>query len=291
MKFDKDRRRGLIGTILVHSLILFFLILMALRTPLPMPGEEGVEVNLGYDENGLGDIQSETPPNMISPKPKPKNIPPQEPEKSIEPVEEDVVNQDVEEAPVIEEKEKDEQEVQENEQEIVDETIEEQPIEDIIDSSFIYEEKVEEIVLEEQKPVVNTRALYTGSTTKGQGTSQGVTQGGGDQGKPYGDKESQVYDGKGGVGNGISFFLGGRGSLLLEKPTAKFNEQGSVVVNIWVDRAGIVKKAQVSAKGTTIVDPKLKKIAVDAAYNSKFAQDNNASELQRGTITYNFIVR
>ena len=63
------------------------------------------------------------------------------------------------------------------------------------------------------------------------------------------------------------------------------------MVNIWVDRAGIVKKAQVSAKGTTIVDPKLKKIAVDAAYNSKFAQDNNASELQRGTITYNFIVR
>ncbi len=26
---------------------------MALRTPLPLPGEEGVEVNFGYDDQGL----------------------------------------------------------------------------------------------------------------------------------------------------------------------------------------------------------------------------------------------
>ncbi|MAZ93934.1 MAG: hypothetical protein CMF58_05890 [Lentimicrobiaceae bacterium] len=288
MKLNKDRKRGIIGTILVHSIIFLLLILMALRTPLPLPGEEGVEINLGYDENGLGDIQTEPPANQVAPNP--KNYPPPEPEKNIESVEEDIVTQDVEEAPSID-KEVYDQEIQENEDEFIEEKLEDYTPEEVIDSSYIHEENIEEVVLEEQKPVVNTRALYTGSTAESQGNSQGVTQGSGDQGKPYGDKDSQVYDGKGGAGNGISFFLGGRGSLLLEKPTAKFNEQGSVVVNIWVDRSGIVKKAQVSAKGTTIVEPRLKKIAIDAAYNSKFAQDKNASELQRGTITYNFIVR
>ena len=45
MKVDKDRRRGMIGTITVHVLLLVFILLAALRTPLPLPGEEGVEVN------------------------------------------------------------------------------------------------------------------------------------------------------------------------------------------------------------------------------------------------------
>jgi len=76
----------------------------------------------------------------------------------------------------------------------------------------------------------------------------------------------------------------------LEQPSATFKEQGTVVVSIWVNREGIVKKAQVSAKGTNVLDHNLRNIAVDAAYNSTFAKDNTAAETQRGTITYNFIL-
>ncbi|NQU35920.1 MAG: hypothetical protein HQ521_22040, partial [Bacteroidetes bacterium] len=87
MKLDKDRRRGLIGTVLVHLILLVFLLLVALRTPLPLPGEEGVEVNLGYDDQGFGNIQSDVPPPKAEPVPVQEKIiqPTPEPEPEPEP--------------------------------------------------------------------------------------------------------------------------------------------------------------------------------------------------------------
>lgn len=297
MKIDKDRKRGIVGTVMIHSLLLIFLLLVALRTPLPLPGEEGVEVNLGWDDQGIGNIQSDAPPPKSEPIPIQEKIvqPPADPQ----PAEEEFITQDVEDAPVIEdevvEKEPEKEVVKEIIEEkkpdpIPEEIVEEKPVEKIIDSVFVEEESVEEVPIEEPKPVVNKRALYTGSSSDTQGTNQGITEGAGDQGKPHGYKESEDYSGQGGSGNGISFSLGGRGSLFLEKPTATFKEQGTVVVSIWVDQDGNVEKAQVNAKGTNILDQNLRKIAVDAAYNSTFIKDNNAAELQRGTITYNFIL-
>ena len=290
MKLNKDRRRGIIGTVIVHAILLVFLLLVALRTPLPLPGEEGVEVNLGYDDQGFGNIQSDVPPPKAEPVPVQKEViqPPVEQEPEPEIVEEEIITQDIEEAPVIEEEIKEEKE--EVVEPVVEEIVEEEPVEEIIDSVFVQDQPIEEVVIEDPKPVVNTRALYKGSTSDGEGTNQGITEGAGDQGKPHGYKDSDKYDGKGGSGDGISFYLGGRGSLHLEQPTAKFKEQGTVVVSIWVDKEGVVKKAQVSAKGTTVLDQNLRKIAVDAAYNSTFAKDNSAAELQRGTITYSFIL-
>ncbi len=298
MKVDKDRRRGMIGTITVHVLLLVFLLLVALRTPLPLPGEEGVEVNLGWDYQGAGDVQSDAPPPKSEPVPVQEKVvqPPAEPEP--EPVEEEIITQDIEEAPVIEEEVVEKEPEKEIEEEVIEEKkpdpipeeiVEDKPVEEVVDSVFT-EEIVEEIPVEEPKPVVNKRALYTGNTSDTQGTNQGITTGAGDQGKPHGYKESEDYDGQGGSGNGISFSLGGRGSLFLEKPTAKFKEQGIVVVDIWVDREGNVKKAQVNRKGSNILDQNLQKIAVDAAYNSTFAKDNTATVLQRGTITYKFVL-
>jgi colicin import membrane protein len=298
MKLDKDKRKGLIGTIIIHLVLLVFLLAMALRTPLPLPGEEGVEVNLGFNDQGYGQVQSEVPPPVDKPVPVKEKIvqPPADPEPEL--VEEEILTQDTEEAPVIEEEteEKTEEKKEEDpkEEEIKDpipeEEVDEESVEEIVDSVYTQEEVAEEIIVEDPKPVVNTKALYKGSTSNDQGTNQGITQGAGDQGKPHGYKESDEYDGRGGSGNGVSFYLGGRGSLHLEQPTAKFNEQGTVVVSIWVDQDGVVKKAQVSAKGTTVLDQNLRKIAVDAAYNSTFAKDNAAAEQQRGTITYNFIL-
>lgn len=300
MKIDKDRRRGVIGTVIVHAILLVFLLLVALRTPLPLPGEEGVEVNLGYDDQGSGNVQSDLPPPKAEPAPVPVKVeqPTPQPEPEPEPIAEEIITQDIEEAPAIEEvvekepeKEPEEEVKEEVEPEPVkEEVVEKEPIEEVVDSVFVQEQPVEEVVVEDPAPVVNTRALYKGSTSDGEGTNQGITEGAGDQGKPHGYKESDSYDGKGGSGNGISFSLGGRGSLHLEQPQAKFKEQGTVVVSIWVDQDGDVKRAQVSAKGTTVLDQNLRKIAVDAAYNSTFAKDQNAAELQRGTITYNFIL-
>jgi len=297
---DKDRRRGVIATTLVHLLLLVALIFMALRTPLPLPGEEGVEVNLGYDDQGYGDIQSETPAPIKQPTPPP----PQKKQviKEPEPVKEDkIVTQDIEETPKIEEnKIEEKKEAVKKPEEIVEEKkqpepekeiVEEKPVEKPVDSTLLtkFEEIVEEPA-EEPKPVVNERALYKGSSKSStDGTNQGVKPGVGDMGKPQGYKESDNYDGRGGKGNGPSYGLGGRGYLLLDEPPSTFNEVGEVKVTIYVDREGKVVDARIDYSGTNILDQRQRQQAIEAALNSKFERDPNAPERDRGWITYKFI--
>ena len=38
-----------------HVIVLLLLIFLGFFTPLPLPGEEGILVNFGNSENGLGD--------------------------------------------------------------------------------------------------------------------------------------------------------------------------------------------------------------------------------------------
>ena len=57
----KDKGFAVAGTILFHALAVLLLFLMAFRTPLPLPGEEGVEVDLGMMDQGMGNIQPEKP--------------------------------------------------------------------------------------------------------------------------------------------------------------------------------------------------------------------------------------
>ena len=295
---DKDRRRGVIGTTIVHLLLIVALLFLALRTPLPLPGEEGVEVNLGYDDMGMGDVQTESPPvQTVTPPPMPQQEV-TEPEPVVE--EEEIITQDIEETPVIEEEiteeVKEDPEPEPEPEEIIEEIPEpqeeivEEIIEKTVDSSLLYTENVAEKPVPNPEPVVNEKALFTGGSQNTSGTNQGIAGGAGDQGKPHGFENSNKYDGQGGLGNGISFSLGGRGSKFLDKPSANFKEQGTVKIDIWVDRNGNVKNAAVNRKGTNIIDPAMHQIAINAAKNSTFAEDPKALELQRGSITYNFIL-
>lgn len=300
---DKDRRRGIIGTTIVHLLLIVALLFLALRTPLPLPGEEGVEVNLGYDDQGYGDIQSDEPAPISEPTPPPPQEQQpvyEEPEPEI--VEEEIITQDIEEAPVIEEEviEEKPEEIKEPEEILEEkpepepekEIIEKEPEEQPIDSTFTTEsEEIVDEPVEEPKPVVNKRALYPGSSkTSTDGTNQGIEPGTGDMGKPEGYKESEKYDGKGGEGNGISYSLGGRGSKYLDKPKPRFKEPGRVVIKIEVDKQGNVLKASFQQLGSNvgILDEKVQ-LAIDAAKNSVFTESNSAPDKQVGTITYNFI--
>jgi len=286
-KLTNDQRKGLIGTIVFHAVLLVLLLFLALRTPLPLPGEEGVEVNLGYDETGYGQVQDNNPP----PKQKVQPTPPPEPEPEPQQQEENLT-QEVEEAPALEKKVEEKKPEKKIEKEPEKKQPEEktEPKKEPEKVEPEPEKAVEEKPKEEPKPEVNKRALFKGSSKNKDGKSQGVTKGGGDQGKPHGYKESDRYDGQGGQGDGPSFYLGGRGSKYLEKPTAKFTENGTVVVNIWVNPEGKVLKATLERKGTTILDENLINIAIEAAKNSTFEQDPSAPVEQRGTITYEFVV-
>ena len=91
-KEKKDKGIAVLGTIVFHALAVLILFLMAFRTPLPLPGEEGVEVDLGMMDQGMGNIQPEKPaiPQAAQPQQQPNQT------------KEDIVTQNDEEAPAIE---------------------------------------------------------------------------------------------------------------------------------------------------------------------------------------------
>lgn len=250
------RKKGLIGTVIFHLLLFLSFLFMALHTPLPLPGEEGVEVSLGNSETGNGLIQ----PENLEPieKPVPQVIENTEPE--------EIVQQDIEETPAIV---KEKKEITKPEKKVV----EEKPI-----------EKVKE------EPKVNPNALYTPNKNSNKTSgSQGNGDTQGDQGKPTGSAESTNPDGTSGAGNGVSFDLQGRGSVNLPKPSYDSKEQGKVVVTIWVNAEGRVVRVIEGTKGTTVTDQRLLAVAKEAALRAAFTPDPKATDLQKGTITYIFI--
>ncbi len=284
----KNKRNGIVGTILFHIGVLILLLFLALKTPLPLPGEEGVMVNFGYDETGMGnDQQLESAPAEIV---QPPSTPPQDLE------EREYLTQDIEEAPAIEKKKEPEKKEPEKVQPV--EKPKPEPAKEVL------------VPEPEPQPQVNQRAMYKGkSTTSTQGGQEGISGQPGDQGSQSGYAGNPNYQGKGGTGSqgegmgdsgtggdgtgpggsGISYSLGGRGSLSLHKPSYDSREQGKVVVTIKVDRRGNVTTAVPGAKGTNVSDQTLWNLAKDAALRSKFREDPDAPDIQVGTITYNFI--
>lgn len=255
-KERKSQIAAILGTIVFHALLIMVLLFMAFRTPLPLPGEEGVEVNLGYSDDGMGDLQPEEAAIM-------NNTSPSQPTPSDD---EAAVTENNEETPSIEKINK-----------------------------KIAKETPKPIVTKPQpdvpkEPSVNQNALYKGKNSQSKtGGSQGITGKPGDQGNPNGTPGSPNYLGGGGKGNGIDFDLGGRGAVSLPKPVYNSLEQGTIVVTIKVDRLGNVVSAQAGARGTTITEIGLRQQAEIAARKTKFVAKPDAPEEQRGTITYRFV--
>ena len=56
-KYPSEKEKGLIGTIIIHSLLLVVLIFVGFTIPPPPDFEEGIMVNFGTDETGFGLIE------------------------------------------------------------------------------------------------------------------------------------------------------------------------------------------------------------------------------------------
>lgn len=83
--------------------------------------------------------------------------------------------------------------------------------------------------------------------------------------------------------------LKGRSTLgALPKPSYSVQNEGVVVVDIWVDNYGNVQKAIAGGQGTTVTDKTLWAAARSAAMKTHFNQSMDAPALQQGTITYIF---
>lgn len=262
---NKHKLFGIIMTVVFHAIAIILLLTLCFRTPLPLPGEAGVEVNLGMYAQGMG-VESK---QEIAAKPAPQAPKPVQQEMPSEPTE-DILSED-EETPAIEE-------------EVVKDDEEEKPVEEVKETEEIEETK------EEEKPVVNQRAMFQAPKTSNDNSSEGNSDTEGIQGSPNGLKDIDRYEGNGGSGGGSAYDLGGRGAKSISTPSKDFSEEGKVVVDIWVDKEGRVQRTEIG-KGTTITNSTMRASAMQAAKNSIFNKDDNAAELQRGTITYTFIIR
>ena len=142
-------------------------------------------------------------------------------------------------------------------------------------------------MIEEKKPEINKKALYTGKK-KNKEIDEGNTRKRGNQGVIDGDPNAKAYSG-GGIGtDGIAYQLGGRNPEFKAKPIYKIQEEGKVVVIITVDRLGNVVNAIPGAKGSTTLNKYLLAKAKEAAIKTKFNPKQSAPENQQGKIVYHF---
>lgn len=123
---------------------------------------------------------------------------------------------------------------------------------------------------------------YNGDGGSGTGTGGGNGSGTGlGNGSGYGNGSGS------GTGNG-NYQLGNRKALSKPEPKYLCNEQGTVVVQIAVDKNGKVISANPGIKGTTNTAKCLLDQAKIAALNTKWQSDDTAPETQIGKIIYNF---
>jgi TonB family protein len=164
--------------------------------------------------------------------------------------------------------------------------------------------KIKEQPKEEPKEIVelprkvNSQSLFRRKTTNSDNGGRGDGDIPGNEGRPDGDPDGiPGGTGTGNSGLGSGTFDGGkgiqislRGRRIAKKPviSASSKDVGTVVVNITVDRAGNVIKAEPGAKNSTTLNlDKLQK-AKQAALSTKFSPKPDGPEEQYGTMTVNF---
>jgi len=84
----------------------------------------------------------------------------------------------------------------------------------------------------------------------------------------------------------VSFYLKNRQKRRLIIPTYACEENGKVVVNIIVNKGGLVVKVELNNSYNSA--PCLIEAAIDAAKRSTFKRSSNAPDRQSGTISYTF---
>lgn len=305
--FPSEKKKGIIGTLIFHVILAVVLIITGFHTPEPLPEEEGILVNFGTDDTGYG---------LLEPAPAyaaDESIPAETDQTSTdEPLEatnnesvvetkatETQMTQDYEEAPVVEKKveQPDPDELRRRQEEAEAERLRQQKLEE--ERLRKEAEEAERRRLEEEQrrrsEIMNrTRNALARANARGSDTNanEGIAGGKGNQGVETGSVDSKVYgEGSGTGSEGIAFDLAGRQARSLPKPTYDIQSEGIVVVEVTVDRNGNVTQAVPGVKGSTTLEEYFLRVAREAAMAAKFDRKPDAPVIQKGTITYHFILR
>ena len=271
---NTNKPLALVFTIAFHGIIAAFLFLIIFHTPIPpypqVGGGGGLEVNFGNSQDGMGNNLTE---QYL-----------------------DVNTQDLSKV----------QNKTDDNNMLTDQNGEDVSIVDRKNPDKKVENKT---IIKINDPVVNPKAMYKGNRSG----NEGETGKQGNQGNINGDPNVKNHYGiPGGTGNGSGggdgdgngpgkgpgnskpdYSLKGRKIInsIPPKIDKNFKKEGKVVVDIKVDKNGNVIWAEPGSRGTTTSDPTLFKCAKEAALKWKFDIKNNAVEEQKGTITFNFIIR
>ncbi|MEQ8623420.1 MAG: energy transducer TonB [Vicingaceae bacterium] len=254
----KNKRTGLVVSIVFHSLLVLIFAFFGLTYLDPPPKDEGITINFGTSDQGMNNNPNNTVNTEVENTPTETAVSEPIP---AEAVEEEIMTQDTEEAPSIDKKDKKKEDV------------------------------VEPVKKEEPKPDKNLSDALNKWKNKApaSGGGDGNTGSPGDQGSLDGDPNSSNYTG-GGRGNGTSFNLSGRSMVSSPKISDNSQEEGKVVVDIIVDKYGKVIRATPGARGSTTTNAILEKKAKEAALRTKFNANPNAAEEQKGQMTFIFIL-
>jgi TonB family protein len=268
----KRKRTALLITIGFHVLITILFLLFGLKQPVPLPEEQGASVEFGWDADASGALVAGSD---IAPTPSENTpIPDAQPEETPD---EEVATDEESDIAIPPKKEEPKPKTEKPKEP----TTPKDPVKPKEETKPKEDTKPKE----EPKPQIN-QALSDalGQIGKGGGT-KGDGKGEGTQGNPQGTTGT----GSLGAGNG-SWELSGR-SMMPGYGTkiSTTDEEGTVVLNITVDRNGKVTNATPNLKESTTTSQKLINLAIkDAINNFRFNTDANASIEQRGKIRYVF---
>ena len=272
----KKKSTAITAVILIALLWMIFNFGMKYQDP---PEEYGIAINFGTSNQGY-----EIPNDILTSKESSEQVQEEVQEEKMEEtiediseetIKEEVVTQTEKEAPVIEKPE--EVEVKEVEKKEVEKK--EKP-------------KKEKPKPKPKKPSKNTLQafdnLLKGDTSDGNKAGEGNDAVSGLKGDKNGDPSSTKYYGNTGKSEDSNYNLAGREALLTPKEQPNCEEEGIVVVEVFVDRNGTVIRAVSGVKGTTNSANCLLKPARDAALRTTWNADPNAPTKQKGTIIYKF---
>jgi colicin import membrane protein len=290
----RHKKKSFTLTTALLSALLLLLFYIGL-TYLDPPIENGISVNFGTMDFGMGDRQPEkkikSEPLKI---PEPPNVPEEEDvsEAVPEEVKEEVAEKEQPTEKVL--TQESEESIKIKQQEEAKRKAEAAAKKAKAEADRIAREKreAEEQKRKEQEAKKAELDKLMGGLNKSDGTatgSEGDDNKPGDKGQPDGDPYATSYYGSPGSGSGTGGYgLSGRSLVSKGKVQQECNQEGRVVVKITVDRNGRVISATPGVKGTTNNDPCLLEPARKTAFMHKWNLDSNAPSQQVGFVVVNF---
>ena len=289
----KNKITGLVGTLVLHAILLALLFLIAIRTPKAME-EGGVPVMLGEVpvSQGNADPYTLTDVDILEEPEIPTEVAQPEPVSEIQ-TKTEMITQ--EEEPTIAVPKKEEKPKPTPKKEKVKKQpakAKEQPVKPKEKTEAEKKAEAERLAAEKKKAEEKAAAEAAAKRVAGafgKGTQIGNkgtgTTGSGIEGSPTGNAAEGKSTGVGGYG---TFDLNGRslGPGGLPRPVYNVQDEGRVVVTITVNPAGQVIGTSIN-KRTNTVNASLRKAAEDAAKKARFNSVDGVNN-QTGTITYYF---